>query len=159
MTTYEYLNDNFISYLKYPDSGYHRSHWILHNGRAKSVGGTRAEFESKEQLDFFAKTLGFTYELVEESAWRGNENNMYREYRMNKNIVEPFGYGGFWKLEDLPEGVKPIKALNNGSIVTCYYRSLDDVIEFYRPNPNAKEVYQPLNTELHIAHRKIYGSY
>lgn len=154
MTTYEYLHDNYISYLEYPDSGYHRSHWILHEERC---GFYKAEFESKEQLDFFAKTLGFTYELVEESAWRGNENNTYREYRMSKNIVEH--RPGFWKLEDLPEGVKPIKALSNGSIVTCYYRSLDDVIEFYRPNPNAKEVYQPLNTELHIAHRKIYGSY
>lgn len=151
-------NDNYISYLEYPDSEYHRSHWIIHNGN-KVIGGIRAEFNSQEQLDIFAKTLGFTYELISESAWLGNKGNTYKEYRMSKNIVEPFGFGGFWKLDDLPEGVKPIKALSNGSIVTCYYRSLDDVIEFYRPNSNAKEIYHPLNTELHISHRKIYGSY
>lgn len=147
--------DDYISYCETTDSEYHRSHWIIHRGGSMFY---RAEFNSQEQLDFFAKTLGFTYELVEERTWH-NTNYIYREYKMNKNIVEPFGYGGFWKLEDLSNDVKPIKASSNGSIVTCYYRTLEDKIEFFRPNPNAKEVYKPLDVDLHIAHRKIYGSY
>ena len=149
-----YGND-YISYIENVDSEYHRSHWIIHRG------GTMfyfAEFDNKDQLDMFARTLGFTYELVEDRKWR-NTNTIYREYKMSKNIYEPFGFGGFWKLEDLPQNVKPIKALSNGSIVTCYYRTLDNKIEFFRPNPNAKEVYNPLNIDLHIAHKKIYGSY
>ena len=64
----------------------------------------------------------------------------------------------FWKIEDLPEGIKPIKALSNGSIVTCYYKTDKEAV-IYRPNPNAKEVYDPLETAEHIAHKKIYGTY
>lgn len=115
-----------------------------------------ASFVNKEQLDCLAETLGFTYELVEETS---TSFGKYQRYTMDKNIVEPLGYGGFWKLADLPDGVKPIKALSNGSIVTCYYLTMDDRIELYRPNPNAKEVYKPLDINEHIAHQRIYGTY
>lgn len=149
------MDKNYITYAENVDDRYHRSHWIIHNNSFSS--NIKAEFNNKDQPDIFAKTLGFTYELVEEYV--DNQGGKFQRYTMDKNIVEPFGYGGFWKLEDLPDGVKPIKALSNGSIVTCYYRTMDDRIEFYRPNPNAKEVYKPLDIELHIAHQKIYGSY
>ena len=149
------MMNNYITYAEQVDDKYHRSYWIIHNNSISS--NIKAEFNNKEQLDMFAKTLGFSYELQDEqdTIWGGK----YQRYTMDKNIVEPLGYGGFWKLEDLPDGVKPIKALSNGSIVTCYYLDAGDRIEFYRPNPNAKEVYKPLNTDLHIAHMKIYGSY
>ena len=144
---------NYISYIEHTDSEYHPYHWIIHLGTWHA-----ARFDQKEQLDFFASLLGFSYSLVKRENWRGTET-IYEEYAMDKNIVEPFGYGGFWKSEELPEGVKPIKALSNGSIVTCYFRTLDDQIELYRPNPNAHEVYKPLSTNLHIMHQKIYGIY
>ena len=149
------MMNNYITYAEQVDDKYHRSHWIIHNNSISS--NIKAEFNNKEQLDMFAKTLGFSYELQEEqdTIWGGK----YQRYTMDKNIVEPFGYGGFWKLEDLPDGVKPIKALSNGSIVTCYYLDAGDRIEFYRPNSNAKEVYKPLDVELHIVHQKIYGLY
>ena len=149
------MMNNYITYAEQVDDKYHRSYWIIHNNSISS--NIKAEFNNKEQLDMFAKTLGFSYELQDEqdTIWGGK----YQRYTMDKNIVEPLGYGGFWKLEDLPNGVKPIKALSNGSIVTCYYLTTKDNIEFYRPNPNAKEVYKPLDINEHIAHQRIYGTY
>lgn len=150
------LNDNYVSFIEHTDSEFHRYHWILHKGR--SSGFHIASFDRQDQLDLFAQTLGFSYKLVEERTWRGT-NTKYKEFSVSKNIVEPLSYGGFWKIEELPEGVKPIKALSNGSIVTCYFRTLNDKIEIFRPNPNAKDVYKPLEIEQHIAHQKIYGIY
>lgn len=150
------LNDNYVSFIEHTDSEFHRYHWILHKGR--SSGFHIASFDRQDQLDLFAQTLGFSYELVEERTWRGT-NTKYKEFSVSKNIVEPLSYGGFWTIEELPEGVKPIKALSNGSIVTCYFRTLKDKIEFFRPNPNAKDVYKPLEIEQHIVHKKIYGVY
>ena len=109
-----------------------------------------------EQLQFLADTLGFEFELVEEKAWPNG--GTYRKYSMNRKIDSPYN-GGFWKREDVPADAKPIKALSNGSIVTCYFTNDGETIKFYRPNPNAKEVYKPLSTELHIAHVKTYGCY
>ena len=57
----------------------------------------------------------------------------------------PFTY--FWKMEELPEGVKPIYAMCNGCMVQCYFRTMEHDVEFYRPNSNAKNVYIPLSFE------------
>jgi len=133
------------------DSQYHRSPIIIHDGMWYC-----AEFQTVEQLDFFAKTLGFTYELTEEEKWM-NTKKVYQKYRMSHDIKT--ADKRFWTFEDLPDGVKPIKALSNGHIVTCYYINTGDCIVIYRPNPNAKEVYKPLSLTEHINHQKIYGSY
>lgn len=148
----EYKN-NYISFLSDPDSEYHRWRWIIHQNYWS--GWNFASFDRKDQLDYFANTIGFSYALVKQDNWRGT-NKIYREYSMDKYFVDA---GYFWKLDELPENVKSIYALCNGSLVTCYYRTLDDRIEFYRPNPNAKEVYQPLSLDRHIMHQKIYGIY
>ena len=100
------------------------------------------------------KTLGFTYEMREERP--GIYGGIYREYNISKEIKD---VKHFWKLEDLPNGVRPIQALSNGSIVTCYYHTTENLIEFYRPNPNAKEIYNPLSTMEHIAHQRRFGTY
>ena len=34
-----------------------------------------------------------------------------------------------------------------------------EIIRIYRPNPNYKEVYQPLPLTQHIAHIKLHGTY
>ena len=115
-----------------------------------------AEFDSVEQLDFLAQTVGFTYTA---ESWMDTEYcGIWREYRLSHRIERDY-FGGFWSLDEIPEGAKPIKALSNGSIVTCYFTNDGETIRFYRPNPNAKQVYHPLTVEEHIAHRRIYGSY
>lgn len=142
---------NFISMLDGIDDRYHRSHIIIHVGNHYF-----AEFDTIDQLEFFAKTLGFNYEMVEERLWRDTEM-IWRKYSMSHEINNNNGY--FWKLADIPENAKPIKALSNGSIVTCYFVNDGKTINFYRPNPNAKEVYKPLSIDDYIAHRRIYGLY
>lgn len=146
-------NNDYISIVEKTDERYHRSHVILHQG------GTFfhvASFDTVEQLDFFAQTVGFTYSLVEE---RESELfGLYQEYSIDRKFDNRCG-GGFWKLEQIPAGAKPIKALSNGSIVTCYYTNDGETIKIHRPNPNAKEVYKPLAIPQHIEHQRIYGCY
>ncbi len=77
---------------------------------------------------------------------------------MSHNIVAEVG-GGFWSLEDIPKNAKPIKALSNGSLVTCYFINDGKTITFYRPNPNAKTLYIPTEINEHINHQKEYGCY
>lgn len=141
---------NYISYVERTDERYHRSHWIIHDGQ-----WIFAEFETQRQLDAFAETIGFSYRLDEERTWFNG--GVYRGFTMDKAIHDWDFH--FWKLEDLPEDAKPILALSNGHIVTCYFRTTEDAIEFYRPNPNAKEIYKPLSLSEHIAYRALYGSY
>lgn len=144
------MSMEFITIVERTDCRLHRSKIIIH----KADGFYFAEFDTVEQLDFFAQMLGFTYTLREE---RENEQcGLWQVFDIDRNINDP-GHRGFWKLADLPEGAKPIKALSNGSIVTCYFTNDGETITMYRPNPNAKEIYKPLPLDLHLAHRKIYG--
>lgn len=175
---------NYISTIDKTDDQHHRNHVIIHRDWQWHF----ASLETMDQLDMLAKTLGFTYQLTKEENWRGQKNNMYREYSMSHTLVSPCD-GGFWKISELPNDAKPIKALSNGSIVTCYFTNDGETIRMYRPNPNATEenknryrtieeyesavkngihypnslefdaVYKPLSIEQHIAHTKIYGTY
>ena len=146
------MNESYITTLDKIDAQYHRSHVILH----KDWQWHFADFDNMEQLQVLADTLGFEFELVEEKPW--TTGGTFCKYSMSHKIDSRCD-GGFWKREDVPAEAKPIKALSNGSIVTCYFTNDGETIRIYRPNPNAKEVYKPLTTELHIAHVKIYGCY
>lgn len=130
----------------------HRSKWIIHNGWQWIL----AEFNRESQLKEFAKQLGFTYELREEES--SPTYGVYRKYDMSHQIDDK--PHSFFTLAELPEGVQPIKALSNGSIVTCYHRIVADRIEIYRPNPNAApDVYDPLPISEHIGHVLRFGNY
>lgn len=111
-------------------------------------------FNNIDQLNFLSDLLGFTYELHEER--NTPTNGIYKTFKMSHELNDN---KHFFKLSELPEGVKPFKALSNGSIVTCYFLNDGETIHIYRPNPNAKEVYKPLEISEHISHVKIYGSY
>lgn len=143
---------NMITSVDKVDQEWHRSKFIIHG----ESGYYFAEFDTEDQLAFFAETLGFSYQLTSEE--RSARFGTYRKYMMSHKINDPC-YGGFWKREDVPAEAKPFKALSNGSIVTCYFTNDGETINIFRPNPNAKEVYKPLETPAHIAHRKIYGLY
>lgn len=146
------MTTNRMTMVEVTHERLHRSHIII---RELSESWICAEFDSVEQLDFFANTVGFTYTA---ESWRETELcGIWREYRISHRIDREHKY--FWSLDELPEGAKPIKALSNGSIVTCYFTNDGETIKFYRPNPNAHNVYHPLSIEDHIAHRRIYGIY
>lgn len=146
-------NTNYITIVEKTNERHHRSHIILH----KNWQFYLAEFNDIEQLNFFADMLGFAYTLMEEK--RTPDYGTYRQYEMSHQINEPLGYGGFWERSQIPAEARPFKATCNGSTVTCYFTNDGKTINIYRPNPNAKEVYKPLELSERIAHRKIYGSY
>lgn len=143
----------YITTLTTIDEMRHRSHIIIHDGMFYF-----AEFDTMDQLQFFADTLGFSLHLTEEKPWAWNKNEIYRRYEIDHKIDNNC-FGGFWSIDDIPESAKPIKALSNGAIVTCYFTNDGETIKLYRPNPNAKDVYKPFPLEQHITHTKIYGLY
>ncbi len=113
------------------------------------MGGNTASFGTMRQLDRFCETIGVTYALEE-------EREGYKRYRLSHDL----NMGTyFWKLEELPEGCTPIMAFCNGIIVRCYFLKEGHEVKFFKPNPNAKEVYQPLPLEAHINHASMYGYY
>ncbi len=140
----------YITIVERTESAYHRSKIILHDGMYYF-----AEFANLDQLNQFAATLGFSYELRET---RETERfGKYEVYNISHKIDN--GWHGFFSLDELPENTKPFKALSNGSNVTCYFANDGKTITIYRPNPNSKEVYKPLSHNEHIAHKRIYGTY
>ena len=132
---------------------WHRSHIII---RELDAQWYLAEFDSVAQLDFFAQTLGISYEQT--GSRETKDCGFVREYRLSHKLTTPID-GYFWNKEDLPAGARPIKALSNGSIVTCYFLNDGDTVTIYRPNPNAADVYDPMNISQHVAHCQVYGSY
>ena len=147
----EKVNTAYLSFNSKLDWNYHREHWIIHNGLYYL-----AEFDKKEQLDFFAETLGFTYEMKdgETTRTRDGEESTYIEYTLSHSFEEE---PSFWKREDVPALARPVKLLSNGRIVTGYVWNDGKTIHIYRPNPNAKEVYKPMSLEDHIAYKKVMG--
>lgn len=150
------MNKCYLSTIEFTYPG-HRSHFIIHSGEWYF-----AEFDTGAQLDFFCDTLGIT---KKEKIMRrymsilpdGSLDNLYQEIKLSIDKIEDVS---FWLLDEIPEKAKPIKALSNGSIVTCYYFIEKKVLYFYRPNPNAtRNIYNPLSEEQHINHVKIYGLY
>ena len=142
------FNTSYISTVEKTDAQYHRSPVIIH----KDWQWYLAEFQNSEQLDYMAHVLGFTYTLRKEEE--SKRFGVYREYDINRKFQDAH----FRSNTKLPENAKPMKALSNGAIVTCYFVNDGETITIYRPNPNDKDIYKPLPIEQHIAHQRIYGS-
>lgn len=77
-----------------------------------------------------------------------------------KNVVLCYNLNGrfkvvtFWHKYDLPKDCKHFIGLSNGNYVDCYYADIEGVRVIFKPNPNAKEVYKPLD---YSKCAKIYG--
>lgn len=143
---------NKVTFAERTDSFCHRSPIIVRDADSHFY---LAEFDSAAQFEFFIETLGIGFTVV---SWEETEKlGILRTYELTHTIKD--APRSFWMMADIPEGAKPIKALSNGSIVTCYYVTDSDTVTIYRPNPNAHVVYHPLTIEQHIAHRQIYGLY
>lgn len=144
----------YVSRVEKTDPQYHRSTYIIHIGQWYF-----AEFETGKQFDFFCETVGLHLgEQIECKPFMGDEENEYRSFRLNCDISRNEKY--FYTRAEVPAEAKPIKALSNGSIVTCYYYNDGETLHFYRPNSNApRAIYDPLTIDQHINHVKIYGLY
>lgn len=85
--------------------------------------------------------------------YRGEEKTTAHIYEAKGTIEE----SSFWKKEELPENAVLFKGLSNGSLVDCYYVHTASGSKIYRPNPNAKEVYNPLPVSEHLELIKTKG--
>lgn len=86
------------------------------------------EFVTIKAFRAFAEHVGLSYHK--------DEGGRYYTDQFLKNEY-------FWKIEELPNGCKPLYDYCNGSLVKCYAHKEGDTITIYRPNPNGKE-YKPL---------------
>lgn len=126
---------------------------IIHDGYQWYMGKIHNRKELEEMLNFFKIELtAVDYEV----EYRTTGKITY--YNLSKNINNSF-IGGFWSLEQLKEmsngkELKKFKGLSNGSIVDCYAFIGEKVINIYRPNPNAKEVYVTMNIDDEINYKR-----
>lgn len=146
------MKEMYITTIEKVDSENHRSPIIIHD----SWEWYFAEFNNQEQLQAFLDFAGLEIKLEEEKPYSKPECGIWRKYSVNRKLDDSHN-GGFWKLSDLPEGVKKIKGYSNGSIVDCYVLNDGETLHVYRPNPNAKEVYKPLSIEEHIKYKRDHG--
>ena len=126
---------------------------IIHDGYQWQIGNIRNDEELQEVLDFLEISLT---DIEHEVEWEST--GKVTHYNLSKNINNPCD-GGFWNMEQLQgmsEGqtLKKFKGYSNGSIVDCYAGIGDSIVDIYRPNPNAKEVYKPMVLEEHLNYIK-----
>lgn len=60
-----------------------------------------------------------------------------------KTVIDDFG--GFFDISEVPKEAKPFYDIVNGSYVQCYILDTGDKVINFKPNPNAKDVYKPLD--------------
>lgn len=84
------------------------------------------------------------------------ESDSVEVFETNKTIDD--GHIPFWKLSELPKGAKKHLLYSNGSVVVGYYKNTKNKLLFYRPNPNAKDIYKPVNDKQRQAHRAKFGT-
>lgn len=122
---------------------------------AQYFGFNFATFKTFKQLKAFIARFGGVLKITDKHI--KNDGKLLYTLDSGLKFVDAKRYFGDKK--EVPESAKPIKALSNGSIVKCYYTIDNDVVTFYRPNPNAKNVYKPLSIKEHIAFQDENGIY
>lgn len=140
---------NYISMVEKTDRQYHRSPIILHRENMYYL----AEFQTQDQLDEFARMMGFTYTLRKEET--SSIFGWYREYDIDRVFDDT---KSFYHHAEVPEEAKWFMALSNGGIVPCYFVNDGKTITIYRMNPNAR-CYNPLPVNEHISYQRRYGRY
>ena len=108
--------------------------------------------DTMRQLDRLVNILGFSYRLSMET--KSPNTGIFRRYDLDREFRDK----EFNSREQIPTDAKPIKALSNGSIVKCYFTNDGETITLYRPNPNCKDIYDPLPLDQNIAYTRLYGT-
>ncbi len=130
-----------------------RERIIIHDGWQGHIGRVHNEEQLQQVLNFLEiKLAGIDHEVEYDTTGK------ITFYNLSKNINNPCN-GGFWNMEQLQEmskgqKLKKFKGLSNGSLVDCYVGIGENVINIYRPNPNAKEVYQKMDFAEELEYRR-----
>jgi len=95
-------------------------------------------FRTKKEFESCLKNLNISLNFLKTKV---TNDDVIKIYTAEKIITEK----SFLKKEEV-KGLKKVIGLSNGSKVDCYIHEIDDInVEIYRPNPNAKEVYNEYN--------------
>ena len=107
----------------------------------------------KQFMKVYGLQIDTTKTQIQELIY-SNGRIMHIKFKPSK-----FNEYSFWKLSDIPNFKKCKKfiGLSNGSYVDCFYKQWKNGNIVYRPNPNAKDVYQPLSIDEHIAYSNKLG--
>lgn len=151
------MNNTILVVSEKTDSKRYRSKYILKNISQHYHFDTNNKKLMNECLEF----LECTIEKDDDFTTYTEENGKTEVFRVSKNIIANEFMGGFWNLEQLREMIngrryEHFTGLSNGSLVTCYaaFDDNNNTVEILRPNPNAKEVYKPLELKAHIEYKK-----
>lgn len=151
------MTEMYVTIVDRPDkmwngkAPFHRSKIIVHNGWQWYL----AEFPTEKAFFKWLSYCGLEVKLEEKGKALNPECGKWERYSVNRKLNDNAGY--FWKKEQVPKEAKPIKLHSNGSIVTGYILNDGETLHVYRPNPNAKEVYKPLELNEHIKYIKENG--
>lgn len=104
-------------------------------------------FDTVYQLRTFCEMLGVS--LIPDGEVDGGL--LFRTNKVLTNAALPF-----WHKSDLPRGCMKVKGMSNGSVVDCYIKSTRDKVTVYRPNPNAKAVFKPMDLHNQIQYKKTH---
>lgn len=119
------------------DCGYH--YIIQQNCQSFSAYKTKKWFD-----DFIER---HNIELTISDQYKDKYNKQVIIYKSDRTINNSY----FTAISQVPTDAIKYTDLCNGSLVDCYYTH--DAI--YRPNPNCKNIYIPLEIKEHIAFRNI----
>lgn len=129
---------------------FHRSKVIVHRDWMWYF----AEFPTDEAFKKWCEYCGVEISLEEEKEALNKECGTWKRYSVNIGIDDS---NSFWSLDEIPKGAKSITLLSNGRLVTGYILNDGNILHVYRPNPNAKDVYNPLPVDEDIAYRLAHG--
>ena len=142
----EDVNCNYICCVDYgkvnPKIGYR---YLIGQG---SVNFALRAFCTSEGFKQFLKV--YNVKMSKTFEFHSSFNGDYRCYTLKTK----YKVCDFWHLYDLPKNVKKFIDLCNGSYVECYYADIEGQRVIFKPNPNAKEVYKPLD---YIYYSKLLG--
>lgn len=149
------MTRTYLSVSEKTDNRTHRSLYILHNGWEWYHADTNIKEHMDELLKFFeCEITGI--EITSNAPQTGK----VVIYNLSKDIIYHCN-GGFWNIEQMMEQadgrrLKSFIGLSNGSLTICYaaFDDNNNTVEILRPNPNAKEVYPTMPTEIEIAYRR-----
>lgn len=97
-------------------------------------------YRTDEGFKNFLKVYNLEIDRVEEQNWKMTDKKIKIYYFKPIEIDEPLT---FWNIEDV-KGMTPYIGLENGEYVVCYYKHYKNGVKIMKPNPNAKNVYTPL---------------
>lgn len=103
-------------------------------------------YRTAKGLKYFLETFGLKIDpkRTELHDYRKEGNGRVITMVCKEKIVVD-GFHGFWDISEVPKEAEPYYDLANGNYVKCYILDEGHKVTTYKPNPNAKEVYKPLD--------------